>query len=201
MIHNKRFSRREFGSIAAAGLAYAATGKKLLTPDAEDNTGVLSSPAVTAAKELIAAGQIGAIHLGCSSIGACNTVSDTHEKQLLLLCEILQPGQADAMQSIAIPATSGNTECFRTLMTTLVFSSGIRIAVTSTADSISATGCVIRGDRGSIHLLEDHLAVVSTKDHVQQEIQYAACAQTQLPQSYAALVRQVMYDAQERISA
>ena len=85
MIHNKRFSRREFGSIAAASLAYATTGKKLLTPDAEDNTGVLSSPAVTAAKELIAAGQIGVIHLGCSSIGACNTVSDAHEKQLLLL--------------------------------------------------------------------------------------------------------------------
>ena len=206
MIYNNTFSRREFGSIAAAGLVCAATGKKLMNPDAEDNTGVLSSPAVTAARKLIAAGEIGSVHLGCSSLGDCTTVSDVHQRQLLLLCEILQPGQTDTMQSIAIPAISGNTESFRTLMTTLVFPSGIRIEVTSTAEFINTTGCIIRGECGCIHIFEDHITLVSNDNHVQKEVQFDADdvttqSQQQPAHEYVALVHEIMHDAHKRISA
>jgi hypothetical protein len=209
MIHNDTFSRREFGHIAAAGLVSAATGIKpewgLLNPDAENKTGSLSSPVTVAARELIAAGEIGSVHLGCSSLGDCTIVRDAHEKQLFLLCEILQPGQVDTMQSIAIPATSGNMACFRTLMTTIAFPSGTRIEVTSTADSINAAGCIIRGECGCIHILEGHLLLVSNDNHVQKEVRFDADdLKTQSPHTakkYAALVHEVMHDARKRISA
>lgn len=205
MINNSTFSRREFGSIAIAGLAYAATGKIVLNADAEDNTGMLSSPAASAARDIIASGAIGAIYFGGSSLGNCTTVSDTHKKQLLLLCEILQPGQAYATQSIAIPASAENTKCFRTLMTTLAFSSGIKIEVTSTADSINTTGCIVRGECGSIHIFEDHLTLFSNENQRQKEVCFDADDRKTQSQhndnKYAALVHKVMHDAQKRMSA
>lgn len=168
MISNKTFSRREFGRISAACLACAVAGAKPGWDFSASSSGKITKTAfspVAVALDVINSGKIGKVRLGYSSIGACIDVRDAHEQQLLFLCEILQVEEPTTTRSVAVPTLLGNDKNFRTLMTTLTFPSDVQIEVTSTSDSISATGCVIRGDGGSVRILADRLVVTRTDNH------------------------------------
>ncbi len=208
MSSDKSYTRREFGCIAAACIAGNALPDTFVMKHnvGAKDTFPVNPSVVSTAQDIIISGAIGKVYLGCSSRGCdrhdyCNEdISVLHAEQLLLLCEIMQPGQETTIKSIAVPSVLATGERLRTMMTTLAFSSGKRIEVTSTTGFIIRTGCVIRGDIGSIHIHKDKLQLFSLEKHIQKEISLTSGYSCGTSTEYTALVRQIMYDAHQSIS-